>query len=174
MDGLAQALGWRGRPGAARRDAPAIVWWRVDVAISSVSAAVPGYLRWSRGRLLANQAISETFLGLAGVGDLVTTCTSPLSRNHFVGVELTKGRSLKEITDSMDGVAEGVSTTLVAWNLARKIGIEMPITEKIYRVLYQDVDPRKAVSELLAAEVKHELSGRRWKLFSFFRRKTRV
>jgi len=111
-----------------------------------------------------------TFSGLAGLGDLIATCASPLSRNHYVGVELTKGRSLKEITDSMDGVAEGVSTTLVAWNLAQQLGLEMPITEKIYQVLYEGVDPRQAASELLTAEVRHELTGRKWKLFSFFRR----
>ena len=111
-----------------------------------------------------------TFSGLAGLGDLIATSASPLSRNHYVGVELTKGRSLTEITDSMNGVAEGVSTTLVAWNLARQLGLEMPITEKIYQVLYEGVDLRQAASELLAAEARHELSGRKWKLFSFFRR----
>jgi len=62
-----------------------------------------------------------TFSGLAGLGDVIATCASPLSRNHYVGVELAKGRGLKEITDSMDGVAEGVTTTLVAWNLAQQI-----------------------------------------------------
>ncbi|GAG81040.1 unnamed protein product, partial [marine sediment metagenome] len=74
-----------------------------------------------------------TFSGLAGLGDLIATCASPLSRNHYVGMELTKGRSLKEITDSMTGVAEGVTTTIVAWNLAQAAGLEMPITEKIYQ-----------------------------------------
>ncbi len=111
-----------------------------------------------------------TFSGLAGLGDLIATSASPLSRNHYAGVELTKGRSLTEITDSMNGVAEGVSTTLVAWNLAQQMGLEMPITEKIYQVLYEGVDLRQAASELLAAEARHELSGRKWKLFSFFRR----
>ncbi len=111
-----------------------------------------------------------TFAGLAGLGDLIATCASPLSRNHYVGVGLTKGRSLTEITDSMNGVAEGVSTTLVAWNLAQEMGLEMPITEKIYQVLYAGVDPRQAAAELMAAEAKHELAGRKWKLFSFFRR----
>lgn len=111
-----------------------------------------------------------TFSGLAGLGDLIATCASPLSRNHYVGVELAKGCSLKEITDSMDGVAEGVGTTLVAWNLAQRLGLEMPITEKIYQVLYQGADPRQAASELMSAEARHELSGRKWKLFSFFRR----
>jgi len=111
-----------------------------------------------------------TFSGLAGLGDLVATCASPLSRNHYVGAELTKGRSLTEITESMNGVAEGVGTTLAAWNLAQQIGLEMPITEKIYQVLYKGVDPRQAAAELMAAEAGHELSGRKWKLFSFFRR----
>ena len=111
-----------------------------------------------------------TFSGLAGLGDLIATCASPLSRNHYVGVGLTEGRSLTEITGSMNGVAEGVGTTLVAWNLAQLMGLEMPITEKIYQVLYKGIDPRQAAAELVMAEVKHELSGRKWKLFSFFRR----
>jgi glycerol-3-phosphate dehydrogenase (NAD(P)+) len=112
-----------------------------------------------------------TFSGLTGLGDLVATCSSPLSRNHYVGVELTKGRSLKKITGSMSGVAEGVTTTLVAYNLAQQLKLEMPITEKIYRVLYQGLSPKDAALELMEANVKHELSGRRWRLFSFFKRK---
>jgi len=114
-----------------------------------------------------------TFSGLAGLGDLVATCASPLSRNHYVGVELTKGRSLTEILSSMTGVAEGVSTALVAWNLAQKLGLEMPITEKVYQVLYENADPRRAAAEMMGGNAKHELSGRKWKLFSFFRRRRR-
>jgi len=115
-----------------------------------------------------------TFSGLAGLGDLITTCASPLSRNHYVGVELTKGRSLEEITGSMDGVAEGVSTTVAATTLARQLELEMPITEKIYQILYEDVDPCQAVVKLIsAASTHHEFSGRKWKLFSFFRRRKR-
>lgn len=114
-----------------------------------------------------------TFSGLAGLGDLIATCASPLSRNHYVGVELTNGRSLKEITDSMVGVAEGVSTTAAAWSLARELGIEMPITEKIYQVLYEGVDPSQVAGELMSAVVKHELTGRKWRLFSIFKRKKR-
>ena len=110
-----------------------------------------------------------TFSGLAGLGDLIATCASPLSRNHYVGVELTKGRSLEEITASMTGVAEGASTTIAAWNLAQQMGLEMPITERIYQVLYQGVDPRQAAVELMAAEARNELTGRKWKLFSFLR-----
>ncbi|MFC1864377.1 NAD(P)H-dependent glycerol-3-phosphate dehydrogenase [Chloroflexota bacterium] len=114
-----------------------------------------------------------TFSGLAGLGDLITTCASPLSRNHYVGVELAKGRSLKEITDSMTGVAEGVSTTLVVWNLAQQMELEMPITETIYRVLYEGADIRQAAVELMAAGAAHELAGRKWKLFSFLKHRRR-
>jgi len=112
-----------------------------------------------------------TFSGLAGLGDLVATCASPLSRNHYVGVELTKGRSLTEILNSMTSVAEGVTTTLVARNVAQNLGLEMPIAEKLYQVLYEDVDPRQAAVEMMGANAGHELSGRKWRLFSFFRRR---
>jgi len=115
-----------------------------------------------------------TFAGLAGLGDRTATCASPLSRNHYVGVELTNGRQLEEITSSMDGVAEGVSTTMATWNLAQQFGVEMPITEKMYQVLYQDMEPRQAAVDLMGAQVKHELAGRKWKLFSLFRHKKRV
>jgi glycerol-3-phosphate dehydrogenase (NAD(P)+) len=110
-----------------------------------------------------------TFSGLAGLGDLIATCASPLSRNHYVGVELTKGRLLKEITDSMAGVAEGVSTTLVVRNLAQQMELEMPITESIYQVLYEGADLHQAAAELMAAEASHELAGRKWRLFSFLK-----
>ena len=111
-----------------------------------------------------------TFSGLAGLGDVIATCTSPLSRNHHVGVELAKGRPLAEITDEMAEVAEGVNTTLVAQNLAEENELEMPITTKIYQVLYEGASPIQAASELMGGNVRHELSGRRWRLFSFFRR----
>ncbi len=111
-----------------------------------------------------------TFSGLAGLGDVIATCTSPLSRNHYVGVELAKGRPLAEIIDSMTEVAEGINTTLVAQDMAQKIGLEMPITEKLHQVLYEDTDPRQAAVELMCGNAKHELSGRRWRLFNLFRR----
>ncbi len=110
-----------------------------------------------------------TFSGLAGLGDLMATCASPLSRNHYVGVELAKGRSLTEITESMEGVAEGVATTMAVWDIARRIGLEMPITEKIYQVLYDSVNPSEVASELMGAKGRHELAGRKWRLFSRFR-----
>ena len=114
-----------------------------------------------------------TFSGLAGLGDVIATCASPLSRNRYVGVELAKGRSLTEITDSMTEVAEGVSTTIVIRNLAQQLELEMPITEKIYQVLYENADPRQVASGLMGGDIRHELSGRRWKLFSLFRRRKR-
>jgi len=114
-----------------------------------------------------------TFSGLAGLGDIIATCASPLSRNHYVGVELTKGRSLTEIINSMSGVAEGVTTTLVARNLAHNLGLEMPITEMVYRVLYEDADPRRVAAEMMGGNVTHELTGWKWRLFSFLRRRGR-
>lgn len=111
-----------------------------------------------------------TFSGLAGLGDVIATCTSPLSRNHHVGVELAKGLPLADILDAMSEVAEGVNTTLVAKNMAEKQGLEMPITEKLYKVLYEDADPVRTAVELMGGNTKHELSGRRWQLFSLFRR----
>lgn len=115
-----------------------------------------------------------TFSGLAGLGDVIATCTSPLSRNHYVGTELAKGRTIAEITESMTEVAEGVNTTLVARNLAEELGLEMPITGKIHQVLYEDADPRQAAVELMGGNAKHELSGRRWRLFSLFRRRKKT
>ena len=111
-----------------------------------------------------------TFSGLTGLGDVITTCASPLSRNHYVGEQLAKGRSLTEIIDSIPDVAEGVTTTLVARKIAQQLGLEMPITEKIYEVLYEDADPSQIASGLLRGNAKHELAGRKWRLFSLFRR----
>jgi glycerol-3-phosphate dehydrogenase (NAD(P)+) len=115
-----------------------------------------------------------TLSGLAGLGDVITTCASPLSRNHYVGVELAKGRPLEEILKSMRQVAEGVNTTLVAHNLAQQLGLEMPITEKIYKVLYENADPSEVALVIVGRNAKHELSGRRWRLFSLFKRRKRT
>jgi glycerol-3-phosphate dehydrogenase (NAD(P)+) len=114
-----------------------------------------------------------TFSGLAGLGDVVATCSSPLSRNHYVGTELAKGRPLAEILDGMDQVVEGVGTVLAAHDLALQHGLEMPITEKLHKVLYEDYDPRQAAEDLMGGNVKHELAGRRWRLFSLFRNRER-
>ena len=112
-----------------------------------------------------------TFSGLAGMGDLVATCASTLSRNHYVGFELARGRPLEEITQSMTGVAEGVTTTVAAWSMAQGLGIEMPITERIHQVLYEGIQPKQVMNDFIGLRGRNELSGRRWRLFSFFRRK---
>lgn len=100
-----------------------------------------------------------TFAGLAGIGDLVTTCASSHSRNHYVGEQLAQGRSLAEIQASMRMVAEGVPTTIAALQLARRYTIEMPITEQMYQVLFEGKDPRRAVIDLMTRDVKGELDG---------------
>lgn len=100
-----------------------------------------------------------TFLGLAGLGDLVATCTSAHSRNRRAGEELARGRSLEEVQRDLGGVAEGITTTVAARDLAERVKVEMPITEMTYRVLRQGLDPRTAVFELMAREPKYELEG---------------
>ncbi len=105
---------------------------------------------------LALGAQASTFAGLAGMGDLVLTCTGDLSRNRTVGMELGRGRTLEEILAGMTMVAEGVKTTLSAFQLAEKLGVEVPITEQMYRILYQRKDPRRAVTDLMLRELKPE------------------
>ncbi len=98
----------------------------------------------------------KTFSGLSGLGDLVLTCTGPLSRNYTVGVNLGRGMKLKEILASTRSVAEGVATSLSAFELAQKKGIEMPIIEQVYEVLYKDKDPETAVLSLMNRALKSE------------------
>jgi len=100
-----------------------------------------------------------TFHGLAGLGDLITTCASILSRNHHVGEQMAKGRFLDDITSSMNGIAEGIKTTVVARELARKLGIEMPITEQVYSVLYEGISASQAMRNLMERELRHERAG---------------
>jgi glycerol-3-phosphate dehydrogenase (NAD(P)+) len=90
-----------------------------------------------------------TFLGLAGLGDLLATCDSSLSRNHTLGEGLARGRSMKEMMESIGSTVEGVPTTAVALKISRELGVDMPITKRIYRVLYEDLSPAKAMSELI-------------------------
>lgn len=101
-------------------------------------------------------AEKATFYGLSGLGDLVLTCTGDLSRNRSVGIKLGEGKKLSEILKEMSMVAEGVRTTQSVYGLARKIGIEMPILEQVYDILYNDKDCRTAVSDLLSREPKEE------------------
>jgi glycerol-3-phosphate dehydrogenase (NAD(P)+) len=105
---------------------------------------------------LALGARKETFYGLAGIGDLILTCTGELSRNHRVGHELGRGRTLREILAGMKMVAEGIHTTVAARRISRALGVEMPISEQIYQVLYRGKPPRKAVEELMTRALKAE------------------
>lgn len=101
-------------------------------------------------------AQAKTFAGLAGMGDLVLTCTGPLSRNHYVGYEIGKGKKLKEVLSEMKMVAEGVTTTISAYELAQKWQVEMPICEQVYQVLYQGKPPQEALLELMTRSLKEE------------------
>jgi glycerol-3-phosphate dehydrogenase (NAD(P)+) len=97
-----------------------------------------------------------TFAGLAGMGDLVLTCTGDLSRNRQVGLELGRGKSIATILAGMNEVAEGVNTTRSAHDLAQRLGVEVPIVDAIYNVIEHGWSARDAVAELLKREAKHE------------------
>ena len=97
-----------------------------------------------------------TFAGLAGLGDVTATCFSPLSRNRYVGEELAKGRTLSEILESMDNVAEGVHTTAAALKLARRIGVEMPIIEATHQILFEGLELNEAVARLMGRPPRSE------------------
>ena len=98
----------------------------------------------------------RTFSGLAGMGDLVLTCTGGLSRNRTLGVRLGKGEKLDDILKGAKAVAEGVRTAKAARELARKNGIEMPIVEEMYKILYEGKDPRQATKDLMGRELRGE------------------
>lgn len=98
----------------------------------------------------------ETFSGLAGIGDLILTCTGEQSRNHYVGSELGKGKSLRAVLSRMKMVAEGVRTTLSVHHLARRENIEMPISNEVYQVLYRNKSPRKAIEDLMSRALRIE------------------
>jgi glycerol-3-phosphate dehydrogenase (NAD(P)+) len=109
------------------------------------------------GRLAAAKGANVlTLAGLAGIGDLVLTCTGTLSRNRTVGYELGRGRRLAEILAGLGHVAEGVNTARSAHDLGRKLGVELPITNEIYRVLYEDKPAPRALADLMARPLKHE------------------
>lgn len=103
----------------------------------------------------------ETFAGLAGIGDLVLTCTGKLSRNRYAGYELGKGKSLPEIVSTMKMVAEGITTTLSVHQLAKRGKVEMPICDQIYQVLYKNKDPRAALQDLMLRKLKSEYKLRK-------------
>ncbi|HNR38963.1 MAG TPA: NAD(P)H-dependent glycerol-3-phosphate dehydrogenase [Acidobacteriota bacterium] len=105
---------------------------------------------------VAMGAKPATFAGLAGMGDLVTTCTSRHSRNRYVGEQIGRGRKLPEILAEMVMVAEGVATTESAHALSRQFGVEMPITAEVYAALFEGKDPREAARNLMSRPAKPE------------------
>lgn len=100
-----------------------------------------------------------TLSGLAGMGDLVLTCTGGLSRNRSLGQKLGQGMTLQEILDDMNMVAEGVKTSKSVHQLAQKLEVEMPISEQVYRVIHEGKDARKAVRDLMDRDLKREMAG---------------
>jgi glycerol-3-phosphate dehydrogenase (NAD(P)+) len=98
-----------------------------------------------------------TFAGLAGIGDLIVTCTSMHSRNRRAGIQLGQGKSLEEVLEGMGMVVEGVRTTKAAQILSQKFGVEMPITNHVYKVLFEGLDPDQAVRDLMLRGKKNEM-----------------
>lgn len=99
----------------------------------------------------------HTFAGLAGIGDLVLTCTGDLSRNHTVGKKIGQGMILKDILAEMRMVAEGVKSAKSVYDLSRKLDVEMPISHEVYHVLYENTSPKQAVHRLMTRDLKHEV-----------------
>jgi len=106
---------------------------------------------------LSMGANPRTFTGLAGFGDLILTCTGDLSRNHTVGKKIGQGEKVDAILAQMRMVAEGVKTAKSVYNLSRKLGVEMPISHETYRILYEDLSPKEAVTRLMTRDLKQEL-----------------
>ena len=131
----------------------------LGLGTNSVAALVTRGLAEISRLALAEGARAETLAGLAGLGDLVLTCTGGLSRNRFVGQELGRGRRLEEIVAGMNGVAEGVKTTRDVRLLAARAGVEMPITEQVHAVLYEGKSARTAAAELMSRPLRGEFDG---------------
>jgi glycerol-3-phosphate dehydrogenase (NAD(P)+) len=123
---------------------------------NSVAAIVTRGLAEMTRLALSQGARVETMAGLAGLGDLVLTCTGELSRNRRVGLELGRGRVLAEILSEMREVAEGVKTTRAIYELGRRSGVELPITESIYALLYEGKPANEAAGELMGRPLKRE------------------
>jgi len=123
---------------------------------NSIAALITRGLAEMTRLALREGAKLETLMGLAGLGDLVLTCTGSLSRNRFVGEELGKGRSLGEITGGMNEVAEGVKTTLAVKRLSARLGVDMPITTEVHAVLYEGKLASHAANELMTRPLRGE------------------
>lgn len=101
-------------------------------------------------------AKKETFMGLSGMGDLVLTATGELSRNRNVGLRIAEGLILNEILDNMNMVAEGVFTAKAAYNLSKKLGVNMPIAEEVYKILYENKPAKESVEDIMGRDLKDE------------------
>lgn len=123
---------------------------------NSVAAIITRGLAEIARLVLCQGGRHETLMGLAGLGDLVLTCTGSLSRNRYVGQELGKGRSLHEIIRGMNEVAEGINTTKAVSRLASRLGVEMPITHEVYAVLYEGKPVRDAAASLMSRPLRDE------------------
>ena len=128
----------------------------LGLGTNSVAALITRGLAEMTRLALAEGARIETMMGLAGLGDLVLTCTGSLSRNRFVGQELGRGRPLVAIVGGMHEVAEGVKTTRAVKQLAEKLGVEMPITNEVYAVLYEGKTAHDAAEELMTRPLRGE------------------
>ncbi|HEY9231413.1 MAG TPA: NAD(P)H-dependent glycerol-3-phosphate dehydrogenase [Blastocatellia bacterium] len=128
----------------------------LGMGTNTVAAIITRGLAEMTRLALAQGARVETMAGLAGLGDLVLTCTGELSRNRHVGVELGKGRKLAEIVGEMREVAEGVKTTRAIYELGKRLQIDMPITASIYALLYEDKPAIEAANELMGRPLKRE------------------
>ena len=141
------------------------------IAIASGACAGAGFQLNARAALisrglaeitrfgLALGANPLTFAGLSGVGDLFLTCTSEKSRNYTVGYRIGQGESLQYITDTLGSVAEGVTTTKAAYEMAKRLGVDSPITDAVYSVLYEGKNYKVAMLELMSREPSQELRG---------------
>ncbi|MDQ3173212.1 MAG: NAD(P)-dependent glycerol-3-phosphate dehydrogenase [Acidobacteriota bacterium] len=123
---------------------------------NSIAALITRGLAEMTRLALKEGAKLVTLMGLAGLGDLVLTCTGNLSRNRFVGQELGKGRRLEEITGGMKEVAEGVKTTQALKLLATRLGVEMPITSEVHAVLYEEETAQEAAANLMTRPLREE------------------
>lgn len=127
---------------------------------NSIAALITRGLAEMSRLALREGARVETMMGLAGLGDLVLTCTGSLSRNRHVGYELGKGRTLAQITQDMKGIAEGVKTTTAVSRLAARLGVEMPITSQVQAVLYEGKSVGEAAAELMSRPLRDESRSR--------------
>lgn len=128
----------------------------MELGHNSVAALITRGLAEITRFAISQGAREHTMAGLAGLGDLVLTCTGDLSRNRYVGMELGRGRALDEILAEMREVAEGVKTTQAIYDLSRQLNVEMPITESVYELLYQNKPAREALNELMSRPLRDE------------------